>query len=179
MVQTENSLPSSALSVVIPHDLTGLIYQATIAILLLVGFESATAMAGEAINPRRDIPKSVILSLFIQACLCYFFEYFAANFFIGDQYAATVDGKTVTGFAAVLSSGAPIGDMVKILGDTLLFGNGFLLQITIASTVVMALIGTALSSLSTGVRISYAMGNDRELHQFSAFAWSLQYALHW
>jgi len=48
---------------VIPHDLTGLIYQATIAILLLVGFESATAMAREAINPRRDIPRSVILSL--------------------------------------------------------------------------------------------------------------------
>jgi len=160
---------SNALSVVIPHDLTGLIYQATIAILLLVGFESATAMAGEAINPRRDIPRSVILSLFIQACLCYFFEYFAANFFIGDQYTATVDGKTVTGFAAALSSGAPIGDMVKILGDTLLFGNGFLLQITIASTVVMALIGTALSSLSTGVRISYAMGNDRELPSVFGF----------
>lgn len=146
-----------------PHDLIGLIYQATIAILLLVGFESATAMAGEAVNPQRDIPRGVILSLFIQACVCYFFEYFAANFFIGDQYTATVDGQTVTGFAAALSSGAPIGDIAKILGDTLLFGNGFLLQLISASTVVMALIGTALSSLSTGVRISYAMGNDREL----------------
>lgn len=154
---------ANALSVVVPHDLSGLIYQATIAILLVVGFESATAMAGEAINPRRDIPKGVILSLFIQACCCYFFEYFAANFFIGDQYTATVNGKTVTGFAAAFSSGAPIGDMAKILGDTLLFGNGFLLQIVIASTVVMALIGTALSALSTGVRISYAMGVDREL----------------
>ncbi|NJL66509.1 MAG: APC family permease [Microcoleus sp. SM1_3_4] len=154
---------ANVISVVMPHDLAGLIYQATIAILLLVGFESATAMAGEAINPQRDIPRGVILSLFIQACICYFFEYFAANFFIGDQYTATVDGKTVTGFAAALSSGAPVGDIAKILGDTLLFGNGFLLQITIASTVVMALIGTALSSLSTGVRISYAMGSDREL----------------
>jgi amino acid transporter len=154
---------ANALSVVLPHDLIGLIYQATIAILLLVGFESATAMAGEAVNPQRDIPRGVVLSLFIQACICYFFEYFAANFFIGDQYTAAVDGQTVTGFAAALSSGAPIGDMVKILGDTLLFGNGFLLQLVIASTVVMALIGTALSSLSTGVRISYAMGGDREL----------------
>ncbi|MBW4551546.1 MAG: APC family permease [Aphanocapsa sp. GSE-SYN-MK-11-07L] len=160
---------ANALSVVIPHDLMGLVYQATIAILLLVGFESATAMAGEAVNPQRDIPRGVVLSLFIQACLCYFFEYFAANFFIGDQYAVTVDGKTVTGFAAALSSGAPIGDIAKILGDTLLFGNGFLLQITIASTVVMALIGTALSSLSTGVRISYAMGNDRELPSVFGF----------
>jgi basic amino acid/polyamine antiporter, APA family len=154
---------ANAISVVVPHDLSGLIYQATIAILLLVGFESATAMAGEAVNPQRDIPRGVILSLTIQACVCYFFEYFAANFFMGDQYTATVDGETVTGFAAALSSGAPIGDVAKILGDTLLFGNGFLLQLIIASTVVMALIGTALSSLSTGVRISYAMGSDREL----------------
>jgi amino acid transporter len=154
---------TNAVSVVVPHDLLGLIYQATIAILLVVGFESATAMAGEAVNPQRDIPRGVILSLLIQACLCYFFEYFAANFFIGDQYTAIVDGQTVTGFGAAFSSGAPIGDMAKILGDTLLFGNGFLLQITIASTVVMALIGTALSALSTGVRISYAMGLDREL----------------
>jgi basic amino acid/polyamine antiporter, APA family len=154
---------ANAISVFVPHDLIGLIYQATIAILLLVGFESATAMAGEAVNPQRDIPRGVILSLFIQACICYFFEYFAANFFIGDQYRATVDGQSVTGFAAALSSGAPIGDIAKILGDTLLFGNGFLLQLIIASTVVMALIGTGLSSLSTGVRISYAMGKDREL----------------
>ncbi|NJL21223.1 MAG: APC family permease [Leptolyngbyaceae cyanobacterium SM1_3_5] len=160
---TVNYEHANALSVVVPHDLLGLIYQATIAILLLVGFESATAMAGEAVNPQRDIPRGVILSLFIQACICYFFEYFAANFFMGDQYTATVDGQTVTGFAAALSSGAPIGDIAKILGDSLLFGNGFLLQLTIASTVVMALIGTALSSLSTGVRISYAMGSDREL----------------
>lgn len=160
---TVNYEHANALSVVVPHDFMGLIYQTTIAILLLVGFESATAMAGEAVNPQRDIPRGVILSLFIQACVCYFFEYFAANFFIGDQYTATVDGQTVTGFAAALSSGAPLGDITKILGDTLLFGNGFLLQLIIASTVVMALIGTALSSLATGVRISYAMGKDREL----------------
>ena len=160
---TVNYEHANAISVVVPHDLMGLVYQATIAILLLVGFESATAMAGEAVNPQRDIPRGVILSLFIQACICYFFEYFAANFFIGDQYTATVDGKTVTGFAAAVASGAPIGDIAKILGDTLLFGNGFLLQIIMAITVVMALIGTGLSSLSTGVRISYAMGSDREL----------------
>ena len=49
---------ANALSVVVPHDLVGLIYQVTIAILLLVGFESATAMAGEAVNPRRDIPEA-------------------------------------------------------------------------------------------------------------------------
>ena len=160
---------TNALSVILPHDLQGLIYQATIAILLVVGFESATAMAGEAINPRRDIPRGVILSLVIQACFCYFFEYFATNFFIGSQLQGTVDGQPVQGFAAALASGAPIGDMAKILGDSLLFGQGFIFQIILASTVVMALIGTGLSALSTGVRISYAMGQDNELPSVFGF----------
>ena len=38
-------LHPSALSVITPHDLGGLIFQSTIAILLVVGFESATALA--------------------------------------------------------------------------------------------------------------------------------------
>ena len=81
----------NAISVVLPHDFSGLIFQSTIAIVLLVGFESATAFAAETIDPRRDIPKAVILSLFIQACICYFFEYFATNFFISDVYRGIVN----------------------------------------------------------------------------------------
>jgi amino acid transporter len=182
---------SNALSVVLPHDFPGLIFQTTIAILLVVGFESSTALAGEAVNPRRDIPRGVILSLIIQACICYFFEYFAANFFIGNQYKGVIDkaganfssipekvtaltdssidqakyagGKIVEGFDAAAASGAPIGDMANILGDTLLGGHGFAFQLLLAITVVMALIGTALSCLATGVRVSYAMGADNEL----------------
>ena len=189
---------TDALSVIVPHDFSGLLFQCTIAILLVVGFESATALAGEAINPRRDIPKAVVLSLFIQACLCYFFEYFAANFFISNAYAGVVNkagdaasfvagldpkvtdfgaalkslsldpakydgGSIVTGFDAAALSGAPIGDMARVLGDTLLGGHGFALVLILAITVLMALIGTTLSSLSTGVRITYAMGADDEL----------------
>ncbi len=189
----------NAISVIVPHDFSGLIYQTTIAILLLVGFESATALAGEAINPHRDIPRGVMLSLFIQACICYFFEYFAANFFMNNQYQGVVDkagsnfavippeitsfsdpklaeaigatfqqtyagGKIVQGFDAAAASGAPIGDMTRILGDSLFgTGAGFWLTLALAITVLLALIGTTLSSLSTGVRISYAMSQDREL----------------
>ena len=188
---------ASALSAILPHDFSGLIFQTTIAILLVVGFESATALAGEAINPRRDIPKAVILSLVIQACICYFFEYFAANFFISDAYKGVVNkageaasfqvldpkitdfaaavktlgldakaydgGSIVTGFDAAALSGAPVGDMIRIVGDTMLGGAGFWCVLLLAITVLMALVGTTLSSLATGVRISYAMGEDREL----------------
>jgi basic amino acid/polyamine antiporter, APA family len=189
---------TNALSVLVSHDFSGLVFQTTIAILLVVGFESATALAGEAIDPRRDIPKGVFLSLIIQACFCYFLQYFAANFFISNAYAGVVNkagesasfvagldpkitdfgaavkalsldatkyagGSIVTGFDAAAASGAPIGDMARILGDTLLGGHGFALVLILAITVLMALVGTTLSSLATGVRITYSMGADDEL----------------
>jgi len=49
-------LHPSALSVIMPHSFSGLIFQSTIAILLVVGFESATALAAESKNPGRVIP---------------------------------------------------------------------------------------------------------------------------
>ena len=56
-----------ALSVVSPHQFNYLFIQACIAILLLVGFESVTAMGEEAKNPTKDIGRAVLLSLAIQA----------------------------------------------------------------------------------------------------------------
>ena len=60
--------------------------QATVAILILVGFESVTAMGGEAKNAKRDIPIAVITSLLVQGAFCYLFEYFAANYFLNSGY---------------------------------------------------------------------------------------------
>lgn len=150
---------STALSVIMPHDLSGLVFQSTIAILLVVGFESATALGAEAKNPARDIPRGVLLSLVIQAVIFYFFEYFAANFFIGDFYK----NSSGSGFAAAYASGAPIGDMATIIGNQMLGGNGIAFTIILAITVVIALVGTALSCQNTGVRVTYAMGKDTEL----------------
>src|SRR2546422_7881492 len=152
-------LHPSALSVITPHSLGGLIFQSTIAILLVVGFESATALAAEAKNPGRDIPRAVLLSLIIQAVIFYFIEYFSTNFFIGDFYKNSAG----TGFTAAFGSGAPIGDMARIIGDKMLGGNGLAFATIMAVTVTIALIGTALSCLNTGVRVTYAMGKDTEL----------------
>ena len=154
-------LHPSALSVILPHSMSGLIYQSTIAILLVVGFESATALAAEAKNPGRDIPRGVLLSLVIQAVIFYFFEYFAANFFINSGYKNAAG----TGFSAAFgtTTGAPIGDMAITIGNALLHGNGLAFAVILAATVVIALVGTALSCLNTGVRVTYAMGKDTEL----------------
>jgi APA family basic amino acid/polyamine antiporter len=151
-------LHPTALSVITPHDFSGLLFQSTIAILLIVGFESATALAAEAKNPQRDIPRGVIISLIIQGFIFYLLEYFAANFVIGNYYQS---GKNA-GFAAAASSGAPIGDIAKYLGDQL-FHGGTAFATILALTVFLALIGTTLSCLNTGVRVTYAMGKDKEL----------------
>lgn len=156
-------LHPSVFSVITPHDLGGLIFQSTIAILLVVGFESATALAAEAKNPQRDIPRGVLLSLVIQAVIFYFFEYFAANYFVNTGYTSGSGSSAVSGFSAAAASGAPIGDMAKIIGDKLLGGNGLAFAIILAVSVVIALVGTSLSCLNTGVRVTYAMGKDTEL----------------
>jgi amino acid transporter len=154
----------SAVSVITPHNIGGMLFQSTIAILILVGFESATSLAAEAKNPKRDIPRAVILSLVIQGVFAYFLEYFAANFAVSDKLVATAaDGSVVSGMAAVAASGAPIGDLVKLMGDALLGGNGFALMIILSITVVFAILGTTLAALNTAVRMSFAMAQDKEM----------------
>ena len=152
-------IQSSALAVLTPKNFSDVVFQSTIAILLVVGFESATALAAEAKQPKRDIPRGVILSLIIQAVIFYLFEYFAANFVIGDYYKSSAG----TGFAAAAASGAPIGDIAQYIGNVMFNGNGLAFALIIAATVLVALIGTCLSCLNTGVRVTYAMGKDKEL----------------
>jgi len=146
---------TSAKSVVAPHGFNFIFIQAAIAILILVGFESVTAMADEAKNPKKDVPRAVLLSLVIQGAVCYLIEYFAANYFLHNGYTIPNAG----------ASGAPLGDMMVITG-TWLFGSaaaGKAFMLVQAFTVFLALIGTTLSCLSTGARVTYAMGRDEEV----------------
>ncbi|MGB8644410.1 MAG: APC family permease [Anaerolineae bacterium] len=154
----------SATSIVVPHNLGGMLFQATIAILILVGFESSTALGAEAKNPKRDIPRGVILSLVIQGLFAYLLEYLAGNYALSDKLAATgADGKIVTGISAAAASSAPIGDMAIQIGNALLGGNGFAFMIVIATTVGIAVLGTTLAAMNTAVRISFAMAQDSEM----------------
>ncbi len=152
---------SAPRSIVLPHNLTGMLFQATIAILILVGFESSTALGAEAINPKRDIPRGVILSLVIQGLFAYLFEYFAANYALSDKLVSA-DG-TLKGIAAAGASGAPIGDLAVQIGNAMLGGNGFAFMIVIALSVGIAVLGTTLAAMNTGVRISFAMAQDAEM----------------
>ena len=150
-------------SVVLPHNLTNVFMQGTIAILLLVGFESVTALGAEAKNPKRDVRRAILLSLAIQGAVAYVIEYFAANFFMNDQITNTVAGTVNTGYASAAVSAAPIADMITYIGNNMLGGTGLILTGILAATVLIALIGTTLACLNTGVRITYVMGRDGEM----------------
>jgi amino acid transporter len=142
-----------AKSVIMPHKISYMFIQATVAILILVGFESVTSMGGEAKNPTKHIPIAVIASLLIQGLFCYLFEYFAANYFLNSGYT----------MASAAASAAPLGDMMIIVGDGLLGqGHGKYFMLAEALTVFLALIGTTLSCMNTGARVTYAMGKDDE-----------------
>jgi amino acid transporter len=156
---------ASAVSVFLPHKLINVIYQSTIAILLLVGFESVTALGAEAKNPDKDIKRGILLSLGIQGIAAYLFEYFAANFAIGSTTltGTTAAGKAVAGYAAAALDGAPIGTMVKSMVNTVFGGGGTAVAVILAATVLLALIGTTLSCLNAGVRITYSMARDKEV----------------
>jgi amino acid transporter len=166
-------------SIVIPHSLPAMLFQSTIAILILVGFESSTSLAGEAINPKKDIPRGVILSLVIQGIFAYLLEYFAANYAVCEKLVGVgADGKAVTGMAAAAASGAPIGDLTRLIGDTMLGGNGFALMIVIAVTVAIAVLGTTLAAMNTAVRVSFAMAQDDEMPEILGALHTKHYTPH-
>jgi amino acid transporter len=147
------SHPTGA-SVIGVHNWGWVFVQATVAILILVGFESVTAMGGEARNPKRHVPIAVIASLLIQGLVCYLFEYFAANYFLNNGYS----------MANASTSSAPIGDMMIVVGTALFgAGNGRVFMLIEAFTVFLAIIGTTLSCMNTGARVTYAMGKDQEV----------------
>ncbi len=141
-------------SVVGVHNISWAFIQATVAILILVGFESVTAMGGEARNAKRDVPIAVIVSLLVQGCFCYLFEYFAANYFLNSGYT----------MQSAANSAAPIGDMMIVVGNSIFGpGGGRIFMLCEAFTVFLALIGTTLSCMNTGARVTYAMGKDGEV----------------
>ena len=143
---------SNPASVVIPASATHMLFQATIAILVLVGFESVTALTTEAKNPK-DVPKAIILSLVIQGAFCYLLEYYGMQAWINSKYT----------FSAAAASGSPVGDMIIRSVDGLFGGGGSAVMLVVAAVVAVAILGTTLSCMNTGVRVTYAISRDSEV----------------
>jgi basic amino acid/polyamine antiporter, APA family len=90
----------------------------------------------------------------VQGAFCYLFEYFAANYVLNSGYT----------MQSASGSAAPIGDLMVMVGDALFgSGHGRTFMLIEAVTVFLALIGTTLSCINTGARVTYAMGRDQEV----------------
>jgi len=181
---------SGGFDVVKFHTFRGVLTQATIAILILVGFESCTSLSAETKEPEKNIPKAVIVALVVQCLFCYMFEYFAAGLVTNEKFtftqsvaavaaqpmsvtsagvtipavaAAPATTKILTGMDAMAQSSAPIGDMITHIGNSMLGGIGLLLMYIMAFTVLIAVVGTTLACINTAVRVSTGLAEDREL----------------
>ena len=145
---------ASAKSVIGLHKFGWMFVQATVAILILVGFESCTSLGGEARDPKRHIPIAVITSLLVQGAVFYLFEYFATNYALSSGYS----------MQSASGSAAPLADMMVMIGDSILGpGHGRTFMLIEAVTVFLALVGTTLACINTGARVTYAMGKDEEV----------------
>lgn len=147
--------PSLA-AVLTPHTLSGVLFQAALAMLLMVGFESSTVLGAVATNPQRDVPRGAILALIIQGAFAYLIGYFAAGF-------AMNAGIHPAG------SPAPLGDLTLQIGDLLLRGYGPTIMLAMGFTVIIALLGGTLTAMNNGVRISFAMALDEEMPDLLGF----------
>ena len=145
---------SNPASVVMPSDMSHVLFQASLAILVLVGFESITALTSEAKNPK-DVPRAVVLSLVIQGAFAYLLGFFGLQAWINSKYT----------FALAAASPGPLGDIVRISTNALFGGGGFVIMLIVAAAVAAAVLGTTLACLNTGVRVTYAISRDTEVPQ--------------
>jgi len=145
---------SNAAQVLVPNNISHVLFQASLAILVLVGFESVTALTSEAKNPK-DIPKAIVLSLVIQGGFAYLLGFFGLQAWINSNYS----------FASAAASPGPLGDIVRISTNSLFGGGGFPLMLIVAAAVAAAILGTTLACLNTGVRVTYAISRDTEAPQ--------------
>ncbi len=141
-------------TVVLPQKMSHVLFQASLAILVLVGFESITALTSEAKNPK-DVPRAVILSLVIQGGFAYLLGFFGIQAWINSKYT----------FASAAASAGPLGDIVRISTNALFGGGGFVVMLIVAAAVAAAVLGTTLACLNTGVRVTYAISRDTEVPQ--------------
>jgi basic amino acid/polyamine antiporter, APA family len=138
------------LAVLTPPNLSGIIFQAALAMLLMVGFEAVTSLGAQAANPQRDIPRATVLTLVLQGAFSYLLVYFASEAALNSQINAA-------------ASHAPLGDLALQIGNALLGGNGFSLMFLVAFAVIVALLGALLTSMNNGVRISFSMALDADM----------------
>ncbi|MGC2174062.1 MAG: APC family permease [Acidimicrobiales bacterium] len=125
------------------HGLSGVVAGGVFVMLAFVGFEAAGPLAEEARNPRRNVPRAIILSCVIVG-IFYVFTTYAAAAFVGSAHFASYGG---------LDGGSPwIGFARK------LWGLGW---VVVFIAVVNSFFANGNSALVASTRTWYAMSRIR------------------
>lgn len=125
-------------------SLSGISLGVVICIFSLVGFESATALGGEAKNPLRSIPRAVIWSLILTGL-----------FFVVMSY---VEVAGVRGYKTTLDQIAAPLNVLAVL-----YHVSFL-KVPISIGAMISFFSLTLSCLNAGARIIFPMGQHEVLH---------------
>jgi amino acid transporter len=118
-------------------DLRGMGLAVVACIFSLVGFESATALGGEAKNGRRNVPRSVVASLLVTGAFMVFMAY--------------VEVAGTRGYGTPLSG---IAAPLNVLSQ--LYGVSFF-KIPVSIGAMVSFFSLSLSCLNAGARIIYPM----------------------
>lgn len=125
-------------------------------IFALLGFEQAVQLGGEAANPKRDLPRAVILSILIGAAIYTLLQVA----FVGAldpkvlaSHAWTSLGPTSTSPVAVALNKAPFYTVAKVAGLAWL---AYILRID----AVISPSGTALVYTTTSSRLSFGLSRN-------------------
>lgn len=121
-------------------------------VFALQGFEQAVQLAGEARNPRRDLSRAVITSMAIGATLYFLLQVVM----IGGLNPRNIAGGWAT----------PLGTDPSNYGAwytlALAIGAGWLAKILLVDAVISPA-GTGVVFIAATARLSYAMGEEREM----------------
>lgn len=130
------------------------------------GYRQVADMAGEIKNPKKNVPRAVVLTLIIQSAL----YILMAVVIVGAVNFTLVPGSTGPGdWTAVSNLSSPLADLMKEAVNKTIFGNPALV---ISGLVVLALLfaiysplGTFGTDLTGGARIIYGYSKEGALPQ--------------
>jgi len=124
----------------------GMLNGAAVIFFVFIGFNTVTMMSEETKNPKKTIPKALMLAFFVTFVL-----YMAIAFLL----IGVLDWQNET------SDAHPLGSIAEVISDNQMFFD------FIAFSALIATGSVVLSSILGGTRASFAMGRDRLLpHQF-------------
>jgi amino acid transporter len=132
-----------------PGGLSGIFFGILYGVLIFVGFETAANLAEETAEPKRSIPRAVLLSVVVVSVFYIIAAYVEVAGFGFDM--SVITSPEVSG-APLFALGAPGGD----------FGSDFLLKLLLV-VVFLDMLAVYVGAAVASTRGTFAMARDRRL----------------